>query len=285
MRLLNFNKKEEPNDNTNNKQETYNQYLQTRQELRENFGEYNIGSSDGFLFIHRHLKDLQKTLIISSLIKEGDIPLDVVKDVYGLTDEYIDGVIDEEFPIIRAEAYRYLKNVAPKIKYAFFPDVETHEVAKFKELTDRMELISELRKNAKKIKKEFGNSILSNILQNNISLLEFLNHFDVKDSLNIVSNLGLLNSLEDELIQGIYNFEENEFKELLDSKRMKYVESNLKEKINKFGHIEISLDDIYLDYDALIENYNDILERINQTKEYVFSRNSSKQLEKNKLIY
>ena len=268
MRLLNFNKKEEPNDNTNNKQETYNQYLQTRQELRENFGEYNIGSSDGFLFIHRHLKDLQKTLIISSLIKEGDIPLDVVKDVYGLTDEYIDGVIDEEFPIIRAEAYRYLKNVAPKIKYAFFPDVET-----------------ELRKNAKKIKKEFGNSILSNILQNNISLLEFLNHFDVKDSLNIVSNLGLLNSLEDELIQKKYNFDENEFKELLDSKRMKYVESNLKEKINKFGHIEISLDDIYLDYDALIENYNDILERINQTKEYVFSRNSSKQLEKNKLIY
>ena len=261
-------------------QEKINKLNEDTMFLQNNFGDYDIGSTDGYEFIYRYLKDLKKTLIICSLIKEGDVPLDEIKEVYGLDDEYIDNVIDEEFPIIKAEAYKYLRDVAPNVRYMFFPNVNTHKVEIYKEFTDRIEYITELRRNGKKLNNEFGNNAFSDLLKENVILLELLNYFNVEESLNVASNLSILKPLDDELVQSIYTFDDDEFKELLGSKRMKYLEDDLKKKIDKFTNItqqDVGLyTGIYLDYDELVETYTDTVERINQTKEYVFYNNKVK---------
>lgn len=124
----------------------------------------------------------------------------------------------------------------------------------------------EVKKNQKKIRTDLGdNEIISSIISNP-AVLVLLNYFSVKESLILASNLDLL-SIDEDIIHQIYTFNENDFRNIFESVNITYIEDLLTKRIEKLNNIEMETS--FFDYQELSDKYEDLLNRINDTKKYL----------------
>ena len=122
------------------------------------------------------------------------------------------------------------------------------------------------KKNQKKIRTDLGdNEIISSIISNP-AVLVLLNYFSVKESLILASNLDLL-SIDEDIIHQIYTFNENDFRNIFESVNITYIEDLLTKRIEKLNNIEMETS--FFDYQELSDKYEDLLNRINDTKKYL----------------
>lgn len=126
--------------------------------------------------------------------------------------------------------------------------------------------MSEVKRNQKKIRTDLGdNEIISSIISNP-AVLVLLNYFSVKESLILASNLDLL-SIDEDIIHQIYTFNENDFRNIFESVNITYIEDLLTKRIKKLNNIEMETS--FFDYQELSDKYEDLLNRINDTKKYL----------------
>ena len=124
----------------------------------------------------------------------------------------------------------------------------------------------EVKRNQKKIRTDLGdNEIISSIISNP-AVLVLLNYFSVKESLILASNLDLL-SIDEDIIHQIYTFNESDFRNIFESINITYIEDLLTKRIEKLNNIEIETS--FFDYQELSDQYEDLLNRINDTKKYL----------------
>ena len=124
----------------------------------------------------------------------------------------------------------------------------------------------EVKRNQKKIRTDLGdNEIISSIISNP-AVLVLLNYFSVKESLILASNLDLL-SIDEDIIHQIYTFNENDFRNIFESVNITYIEDLLTKRIEKLNNIEMETS--FFDYQELSDKYEDLLNRINDTKKYL----------------
>ena len=109
------------------------------------------------------------------------------------------------------------------------------------------------------------NEIISSIISNP-AVLVLLNYFSVKESLILASNLDLL-SIDEDIIHQIYTFNESDFRNIFESINITYIEDLLTKRIEKLNNIEIETS--FFDYQELSDQYEDLLNRINDTKKYL----------------
>lgn len=244
-------------------------YQELQEELNK-FDEYDslseIPYDECFMFMYRNIKNVKDTLIVASFLRQIEIPIEEIKKVYLVNDEYIENVISNLIPPLRVNAYKRLKEELPNQKVAFFPGWHNNFEPLYVELIDRIEYFFEVIRNQQKIKKELGNNEITLKVLNNASLLVLLNYFSVKEALIIASNLNLLDIDEDD-IQKVYPFNEDYFMQLLSSNNTTYISELLNKRIEKLRNIEPETS--FLDYYELAEEYEDLLSRINDTKQYL----------------
>lgn len=266
--MFNFKKKKEANnlENTDNRDA----YKDFKEEMQK-FGEYDslseVPFDECFWFIYRNMKkDIKDTLIIASYLRQIEVPLEEIKKVYSLDDEYIENLISNEIPSLRVKAYKRLKEELPNETVAFFPGFHNNFEPLYIELIDRIEYLFEVKKNQKKIRTDLGdNEIISSIISNP-AVLVLLNYFSVKESLILASNLDLL-SIDEDIIHQIYTFNENDFRNIFESVNITYIEDLLTKRIEKLNNIEMETS--FFDYQELSDKYEDLLNRINDTKKYL----------------
>ena len=261
------NKKEAKSlENTDNR----NEYKEFKEEMQK-FGEYDSLSELPydviFWFIYRNMKkDIKDTLIVASYLRQIEVPLEEIKKVYSLDDEYIENIIYNEIPSLRVKAYKRLKEELPNETVAFFPGFHNNFEPLYIELIDRIEYLFEVKRNQKKIRTDLGdNEIISSII-NNPTVLVLLNYFSVKESLILASNLDLL-SIDEDIIHQIYTFNENDFRKIFDSVNITNTEDLLTKRIEKLNNIEMKTS--FIDYQELSDQYEDLLNRIDDTKKYL----------------
>ena len=220
-----------------------------------------------FRFIYNTLDDMKKSVIVSSYLKQIDIPIKTVKEAYSIDDSYINSLTDEILPFLKVETYRYLKEEVPNIKYPFFPDIKPNLEPVYEEFIDRIDYYNEIKRNRNKINNDNHLSLMKEELLNNPQVLLLLNAFDIKDTLIIASNLGIVNIYEDEL-HALYDFDENRFSDLLTGSNMLYIEETLRKRIEKLDNIPIEVNN-YFDYEELSNEYNQLLDVIDDAKLYM----------------
>ena len=135
-------------------------------------------------------------------------------------------------------------------------------------MIDRIDYLFEVRRNQKKIRSKLSNNKIIDKIIDNSSLLLLLNYFSVQESLVIATNLDVLNVTEEDL-QQVYTFNEDDFRRLFDSINISYIKDLLAKRIEKLKGIE--LETSFLDYEKLIEDYEDLLNRIDDTQKYFYS--------------
>lgn len=262
----NKNKKDIPKNTTDE-----NLYQNFNEELNK-FKEYDSLSEilfdECFMFMYRNIKNMRDTLIVASVLRQIEVPIEEIKKIYLIDDEYIENIISNLIPSLRVKAYKRLKEELPNQTVAFFPGFHYNFEPLYVELIDRIEYFFEVRRNQQKIKKELANNEITHKFLNNASLLVLLNYFSLKEALIVSSNLNLLDIDEDE-IQKIYPFNEDYFKQLLYSSNITYITDLLNKRIEKLRSIEMETS--FFDYHGLSEQYDDLLNRIDDTKQY-FSR-------------
>ena len=219
------------------------------------------------MFIYRTLDDMKKTMVVSSYLNQIDMPISIIKEGYSIDDNYVNELIDEILPALKVEVHKYITEVLPNIKNPFFPDYKPNFEPEFEELSDRIEYYIEVKRNRDKINNDNRLSSIKEELINNQQLLLLLNAFDTKDALIIASNLGIVSVNEDE-VHGLYSFDENRFNDLLTGGNMAYIEEILIKRIEKLDNIPIERS--YFDYRGLSNEYKQLLNEIENTKEYIF---------------
>lgn len=223
-----------------------------------------LSDDEIFSFIYKTLDDMKKTMIISSYLKQIEIPIDIVKKVYSIDDYYINNLTNEILPSLKVAAYKYLKEEVPNISNPFFPDIKPKLEPVYEEFIDRIDYYNEIKRNRNKINNDNHLSLMKEELLNNPQVLLLLNAFDIKDTLIIASNLGIVNIYEDEL-HALYDFDENRFSDLLTGSNMLYIEETLRKRIEKLDNIPIEVNN-YFDYEELSNEYNQLLDVIDDAK-------------------
>ncbi len=245
-------------------------------ETEAKFARYGIRSfnyNDIFSLIYRKLDNIQDTIIICSYLKEMNIPMDIIKEVYSVDDEYINNLLSNTLPSIRVDAYKRLRDEIPNIKVLFFPDMKPNLEPLYIDFLDRLEYIFEVRRNQRKLRKElYGKDILPKLI-NNSSLLAILNYFSVKESIILASNLDLLD-IDEEEIQKLYPHTEEDFKKIFSSSNITSLVDLLSKRIEKLANIDEELS--YFDYEGLLESCDDLFYRIEDTREYFNKGNKSR---------
>ena len=265
--MFNFknNNKKDISNNTNDE----NLYQNFKEELNK-FNEYDSLSElpfdECFMFMYRNIKNMRDTLIVASFLRQIEVPIEEIKNVYRIDDEYIENIISNLIPSLLAKVYKRLEEELPNQTVAFFPGFHNNFEPLYIELIDRIEYLFEVRRNQQKIKKDLGNNEIVHQVLNNSSLLILLNYFSVKEALIVASNLNLLDIDEDK-IQKIYPFDEDYFIQLLYSNNTTYISELLNKRIEKLRSIEIETS--FFDYYGLADQYEDLLGRINDTKQYL----------------
>ena len=266
--MFNFKKKKEANnlENTDNR-DTYKEFKEEMQKFAEYDSLSEVPFDECFWFIYRNMKkDIKDTFIIASYLRQIEVPLEEIKKVYSLDDEYIENLINNEIPSLRVKAYKRLKEELPNETVAFFPGFHNNFEPLYIELIDRIEYLFEVKKNQRKIRTDLGdNEIISSIISNP-AVLVLLNYFSVKGSLILASNLDLL-SIDEDIIHQIYTFNEGDFRNIFESVNITYIEDLLTKRIEKLNNIEIETS--FFDYQELSDQYEDLLNRINDTKKYL----------------
>lgn len=261
--MFNFKKKKKSNNSENII--NINVYKEFKEEMMK-FGEYDLSdvtSDERFWFIYRSMKkNIKNTLILASYLRQIEVPLEVIKKVYSLDDKYIENLIKSEVPLLRVNACKRLEEL-PNETVVFLPGVHNNFEPLYVELIDRIEYFLEIERNQNKLQKELANRNVIFSILNNPSLLVLLNYFSVKESLIFASVLGILD-IDEGVIQQIYSFDQNDFRMIFDSVNTEYIKDLLIKRIEKLRSIEIKV--WSFDYDELADQYEDLLNKINDTK-------------------
>ena len=218
-----------------------------------------------FWFTYKSLKDIKSTFIILSYLRQIEAPIEEIKSIYGVDDNYIQNLVIHEMPLLRVKAYRRLQKI-PKGITDFSKEWHPTLAPSLKELIDRLEYLIEVSKNQNKIKSELGDNIISQSILNNPSVLVLLNHFSLKDTLIISTNLDLLD-VDEDVIYELYPFTESDFRELFKSSSIDDTTFVLNKRIKKLKAVKPNTS--FFNYQELLDNYQDLLERITDTKEYL----------------
>ncbi len=252
-------------------EDKYKKFISDKEDIEKRFEDYvevyDVSENDGFMFMYRNCKDMKDTLIIASYLNQINIPLKEIKKSYSINDEYIDNLVNNLIPQLKINAYKYLDEIIPNAPKPFGWDNTKYLNSVYKELIDRIDYFFEIRRNQNKIKKSIKNEKLLQNIINNKELLVFLNYYSVKDALIVSSNLNLLD-FDDEEVQKIYPYDQNYLKSLFEGQSIILIQELLKERIEILKNIDIGLS--CFNYEELLEEYEDILNRINDTKEYLF---------------
>lgn len=261
-----FNLKKKKELENNDIKDPYKEFKEEMDKFSEYINSFELVGDECFWFIYRSVKkNIKDTLIIASYLKQIELPFEEIKKVYSIDDEYIENIINNEIPSLRVKAYKRLKGELPNETVAFFPGFHNNFEPVYIELIDRIEYLFEVKRNQKKIRTDLGdNEIISSII-NNPAVLVLLNYLSVKDALIVASNLDLLD-IDEEVINQIYSFNENDFRMIFDSVNTDYIKDMLIKRIEKLKNIEMETS--FFDYQELLEQYEDLLNRINDTKEY-----------------
>ena len=278
------NKSNNESDNTDNININQNENANTklkssyelRNEIEEKFdGKINfddLAFSD-FTFIYAIVEDLKVAFVVASYIKEIDLNLSEIMEVYNLDIDYIDNVLSENLPKLRVEAHKRLKN-APNEKNVFFPDIKIDNTRRYKEFIDRVEYFFDIRRNTKKVLNEINDSEFAYTLLTNKSFMFLLNYLSLKDALILSLNLNIVDTDED-TINKYFNYNDDDFEKVF-NKSITEVKTNLEKQIKKLDiFIKRNEEDVveyYFDYYGLLNEYKDLLERINDTKDYLNKR-------------
>lgn len=238
----------------------------------EKFENHHLFPSPGFdecyKFIMKNTKNIQELLIVASFLKQIEISREELKKVYSISDEYIENVISEVVPTLRVEAYKRIKEELPKEKIMFFNESSEYLEPLYVELIDRIEYLFEVRRNKNILKKELKNTEILQKVIDNKAILILLNYYSVKESLIIAFNLDLVDIDEEEL-QNKYHYEEELFEKLFSESNIDYIINLLNERINKLKNIE--LETSFFEYQSLQQEYEDLLNRIEDTNRYLNS--------------
>lgn len=272
--LLNLFKKpnnDEKSENTENKQNAENPNNPViamrllEQELDDKFPDYNIMESFGFdecfSFMYRNIKDLQNTLIIAAVLRQIEVPIEEVAEAYGVTEEYVSNVIQEQIPRLRVLANQRLESL-PNEEYAFFPGMRPNFEPLYKELIARMDYLFEVRRNTKKLLTEIP---YFPSLTRNSAFLFLLNYLPARDALIVASSLNILD-LDEDAIQRLYPFDTEYFESVL-NRCVNLMRKELQERIGALEETE--LETSYFDYPELCSEYKDLLQRIDDTLAYL----------------
>lgn len=266
-----FDFKKKKTVNNLEKTENENAYKNFQEEMQK-FSEYDslleLPFDECFNFIYRNMKkDIKDTLIIASYLRQIEVPLEEIKKVYSLDDRYIENLISNEIPALRVKAYNRLNNELPNGTVPFFPGLQNNFEPLYIEFIDRIDYLFEVKRNQNKLQNELGSTDVISSMLKNPSVLVLLNYFSVKESLIIASNLDLLNFDED-IIHQIYTFNESDFRNIFESISITYLEDLLTKRIEKLYNIQMETS--FFDYQELLEYYEDLLNRIADTKKYLF---------------
>lgn len=236
-------------------------------EVEEKFNEYDslseISFDECFKFIYKTVNDMKDTLIIASFLRQIEVPIEKIKTAYSLSDEYVEKVISKFVPELRVKAYERIEEI-PKEDNVFFPGFISNLEPLYTELIDRIDFLFEIRRNRNAIIKEFGNKYEG--VLNNISFLVLLNYFSVKDAFVIALNLDIID-VDEEKMSEMYSFSEDYFNRLFSSSNIDYIKNLLVERVEKFKNID--LETSFFEYDRLIFEYQDLLDRICDTEKYL----------------
>ncbi len=277
FRNKNKNKSNNKVNNTDNINE--NTKIKTPYELREEIEEKFDGKINfdelvfnDFTFIYKIVKDLKSAFIIASYIKEINLDLNEIMEAYNLDIDYIDNVLSENLPKLRVEAYKRLKN-APNEK-CIFPDIKIDNTKRYKEFIDRIEYFFDIRRNTKKIFNEINDEEFAYTLLTNKSFMFLLNYLSLKDALILSLNLNIVD-MDEDTINKYFDYNDNDFENVF-NKSITEIKTNLEKQIKKLDiFIKKNEEDVieyYFDYYGLLNEYKDLLERINDTKDYLNKR-------------
>ena len=233
-----------------------------------NYEYFDSCLNDCFYSIYHSIDDIKDIFIVNSALKQIPISLDVVKKVYNIDDSYIDDRINTIFPELKTKMNNNIKE-HPQVPVLFFPGEFRNMAPFYSDIIMRIDLYLETKRNQNKLLKELKDNKMIYKIFDNQQLLFLLNTFSVKDALIISSNLDLLDIDEDE-VNNIYPHNDDYFADLFIGTNMAYVTDNLKDRISKIS--EMNIDNSLFDYQGLNEEYQDLEERINDTKEYLFSK-------------
>ena len=269
-----FNFKIKKDNNSDNKtQDIYKKYRIDKEETLNLFEDYvdleiNLGE-ELFLFMYKNILNIKDTMIVASYLRQVEVPLDEIKRVYFLSDEYINNIITNIVPELRVKANKMITETIPNIPDSFGWNNGPGFILIYSEFVDRIEYLFEVARNQKKIQNEINNEKIVNKIKNNSAILVLLNYFSLKESLIIAINLGLVDEFVSDEINKIYIFSEDDFNDLLNSSDIGLLKDLLLKRIDKLKSIEPETS--YLDYKELGQEYENLLNAINDSKEYISS--------------
>lgn len=262
--------KKKKNKKNNNIQDTFNKFRADEEEAIKLFDDFSLRtdlSDEIFLFMYRNILNMKDTMIVASYLRQVEVSLEEVQRVYSLSNEYINSVITNIVPELRVKANDMISEIIPNASKPYGWDNTAGLNLIYSEFVDRIEYIFEVDRNQKKIQNELNNDEIVNIIKNNSAILILLNYFSVRESLIIAFNLGLIDEL---LVNDIIDISsEQNFNSLLSSSDMDLLKNLLIKRIKKLENIEPYTS--YFEYEELTYEYENLLEAINDSKEYISS--------------
>ena len=266
-----YDKQNESNNEENNQMISYNSFVDEINEKFDNYDYFNLQNElsfdECFVFIYRYVKDVKDSLIIASILKQIEVSLEDIISTYSLEEEYVNKIISEKIPELRVALYKEIEEL-PNKKGLFGTDFNIeHYTPIYQELIDRIEYFFETKRNTNQILKVIKNEHQQSKLINNPSFLFLLNYLSMKDSLIIASSLDIIDLEEDE-ISNIYPYD-NQYVENILKEKLNQIYDELSERIKKINSIEPETS--YFEYEKLSTQYQDLLERIEDTLKYINS--------------
>lgn len=228
------------------------------QEKLSNYGFDFDANNRSFIFIYNLLnKKISDALIICSYLGINDIPQSILCKIFNLNEEYIDRLLNESLPTIRFEAYK-LASESVNNEYAFFPGVKAGESNNYNDIGKRIDVKFQTNRLLKELKTKTDNKDVIDFFIKNEVYIFILDILTYKETLILLYGLGLM---DDEIVE----YDDVLFKNII-SNKIDDVIYILKEKINYI--VQYNYINNYAD-DKLLEEYQMILNAIDQSKKYI----------------
>ncbi len=228
------------------------------QEKLSNYGFDFDANNRSFIFIYNLLnKKISDALIICSYLGINDIPRNFLSEIFNLNEEYIDRLLNDYLPTIRFEAYKLARESVNK-EYAFFPGVKTGESNYYNDVGRRVDVKFQTNRLLKELKTKTDNKDVIEFFIKNEIYIFMLDILTYKETLVLLYGLGLI---DDEIVE----YDDVLFKNIINNK-IDDVVYTLNEKINYI--VQYSYINNYAD-DNLLEEYQMILNAIDQSKKYI----------------
>lgn len=246
-------------------------YKDLKDELDNKFPDYDFGElafDECFHLIYNNIDNVKDIIIISSFLRQIEPSIEVIKSIYSVDEEYINRLLWNKLPLLRILAYDKCDNQQNN-EVVFFPGFHNDFKASYGELANRIEYFFEIKRNTKKLLLDTNIKSFIDSIKNNSSFLFLLNYLSVKDSLLLASSLNIIDIDEDKLYD-TYSFNENFLENIFD-RYIFEIKDELNKRIQYYESIEIETS--YFDYRTLCNDYKDLMNRIDDTLDYLKSTN------------